>query len=389
MKLWLVFPLFALAQASCYDYEYYDPTTGASQGNACAAQQAKAASGGVTTVGQPTTLSQPFAPAALPSTTFGTSFAAPYAPVATTSVSAFPGAPVTSFAAPATSFAASAFPTSTVITPPAAVYTSPTTVAPYTVASAAPYTVASTVAAPYTVASTVAAPYTVASTVAAAYPVATPARTGATSSQAAEIQRLTAIAQKQNRQHEQNQRIVKRAAKDLSKASLINRVVAGAGNALPWYPAYRLNSQRKVADAYKSEKQIANRNANEAYQRYLSQPTGLNMLISKYSDLNADLKGAAYQYNVIDSGTFGQRLSTGLLGLSGGGLWNGVTQIITQKQQSEDLEDIQRQMKRVARQIKTTVQTAAQQAKGGAVIQPGSVQQRMMAMSTYGPQASG
>jgi len=389
MKLWLVFPLFALAHATCYDYEYYDPATGASQGNACAAQQAKAAAAaGGASVGQPTTFGQPLAssyPAALPSTTFGTTFAAPYTPVASTSVGVLSSAPVSSFA--------TSVPVSTSYAAPAAYPT-------YSTSAVLPPVVTTSVAAPYTVATTsVTAPYTVASTVAAPYTVAAPAAVssrpaGATSSQAAEIQRLAAIAQQQNQQHQVNQRIVKRASKDQSKATLINRIVAGPGNALPWYPAYRLNNQKKVVNAYRSEKQMANRNADDAYNRYLQDPSSLNMLISKYQDLNADLKGAAYQYNIVDAGTFGQNLAaTGLFGISGGGMWNGINQIVTQRKQSDDLQDIQRKMKHVARQITTQVQVVAQQAKAGAVaqpiVQPGSVQQRMMALSTYGPQVSG
>jgi len=323
MKLWLVFPLFALAQASCYDYEYYDPTTGASQGNACAAQQAKAAAGA--SVGQPTTLGQPLAPAALPSTTFGTTFAAPYAPVASTSVGVVSSAPIASYAS---------VPVSTTIAAPAFPAYSASTVLP-----------ATSIAAPYAVASTVGAAYTVAAPAAVVAPAVVSGAAGPTSSQAAEIQRLAAIAQQQNQQHQINQRIVKRASKDESKATLVNRLVAGPGHALPWYPAYRLTNQRKVVDAYRSEKQIANRNANDAYQRYLQDPSSLNMLISKYQDLNADLKGAAYQYNVVDSGTFGQNLAvTGLLGIGGGGIWNGVNQIVTERKQSDDLQDIQRKI---------------------------------------------
>jgi hypothetical protein len=147
-----------------------------------------------------------------------------------------------------------------------------------------------------------------------------------------------------------------------------------------------LSSQKRAAEAYKSEKRIANKNAEDAYQRFQTNPTQLNLLVSKYQDLNADLRGAAYQYNVVNSGTFGQRISSGsIFGGLGGGLLGGVTQIITQKKQSEDLQDIQRQMKRVARQIQVAAQSSAQQKSAG----QDSVQQRMMAMSVYGPARSG
>jgi len=175
---------------------------------------------------------------------------------------------------------------------------------------------------------------------------------------------------------------------------LFNRIIAGPNAATPFFPAVRLSLQKDVADAYKSEKRIANRNAEDAYQRFQSDPSRLNLLVSKYQDLNADLRDAAYQYNVVNSGTFGQRIaaSSGLFGGLGGGLLGGIgiTQIITQRQQSEDLQDIQRQMQRVQRQLAQEVQSRANangaNAGASAGLQQGSVQQRMMAMSVYGPQ---
>jgi len=187
---------------------------------------------------------------------------------------------------------------------------------------------------------------------------------------------------------------VDQASSELQRSSLVNTIVAGSGNAAPWYPAYRLGAQKDAAGAYKSESRIANKNANDAYQRYQQDPSRLNLLVSKYQDLNADLSDAAYHYNVINSGTFGQVISnTNLLGLGSlsGGLFGGLTQIITNRQQTEDLQNIQRQMQRIGRQIQTEAkaeeaQVKAQQQPTATVAAQGSVQQRMMAMSVYGPQ---
>jgi len=133
------------------------------------------------------------------------------------------------------------------------------------------------------------------------------------------------------------------------------------------------------------------KNADDAYKRYQADPNRLNLLVSKYQDLNADLRDAAYHYNVINSGTFGQQIiATSIFGLpTGSSLFEGITQIITQKQQTTDLNDIQLQMQRVAKQIQAEAKVQQQQASGAPVAQvaaQGSVQQRMMAMSVYGPQ---
>jgi hypothetical protein len=76
-------------------------------------------------------------------------------------------------------------------------------------------------------------------------------------------------------------------------------------------------------------------------------------------------------------------------GLFGGGLGSGLTisRIVTQKQQSQDLEDIQKQMKRLGRQIQTEAQAKISAAQGGSSSVPaqGSVQQRLMGISNYGP----
>jgi hypothetical protein len=202
-----------------------------------------------------------------------------------------------------------------------------------------------------------------------------------------QLQYYKNLGERQARQHKQNSRIVSKASSDLSRQSLVNRLVAGTGNTAPWFPAVRLGTQKKAAEAYKSEKHIANKNAEDAYQRYQEDPSRLNLLVSKYQDLNADLRDAAYHYNVINSGTFGQRVSTsiGLFGGSSGNLFNTFSQILTQRKESEDLQDIQRQMQRIGRQIQTEAKTAIQQKSGGVVAQ-GSIQQRMMATTVYGPQ---
>jgi len=392
MNFWLV-SLFTLAQASCYDYEYYDPDTQQSiPGNACA----KLAAGGapVATVGQPTqfatqpaaTFSTQFQPA---QTTFGT----PLQPAQTT-FSQFPqttfsspasfgttttpiyGAPVATFA-PVTTFASASTPvyssTPVYATAPAALSYGTTFSAP---AAAVSYGT-----------TTYAAPQTVVTQVRAS--VATPPARS-TAELAKDLQYYKELGERQARQHKQNARTVKDASSDLSRLSLVNTIVAGSGNAAPWYPTVRLGTQKDIVEAYKSEKRIANKNAEDAYQRYQKDPSRLNLLVSKYQDLNADLREAAYHYNVVNTGTFGQNIAKGGLfgglgglGGKGGGLFTGLTQIITQKKQSEDLQDIQRQMQRIALQIQSEVKAVAGQ-KSGTV--QGSVQQRMMAMNQYGPQ---
>lgn len=397
----LLIPLFfALAHGSCYDYEYYDPGTGASlPGNACAAQAAKAATAasGTAVVGQ-----------AAPQT-FGAS---------TTGFAA--AAPATSFGASTTSLGATSYGASTIVPPTyggltstpsygvaaAPMYAASTPV--YSSAPAAVYTSApagtlsttfgtpvygtSTISGAVYGASTISAPV-YGATVAAVRSPAVSAQSAASSQQLSpELQYYKQLGEKQAEQHKRNTRIVNQAAKDLSKSSLVNTLVAGSGHAAPFYPAVRLSYQKKVANAYKSEKNIAEKNANDAYQRYQQDPSRVNLLVSKYQDLNADLRDAAYHYNIVNSGTFGQQIATtSFLGI-GGSLINTVSQVVTQRQQTQDLQDIQRQMQRVQRQLQVEVQAAAQQQKAGttaAVPVQGSVQQRMMAMSVYGPAQRG
>jgi len=201
-----------------------------------------------------------------------------------------------------------------------------------------------------------------------------------------ELQYYKRLGQQQTRQHRINARDVSDASNEIGRASLVNTLVAGSGKTTPWFPIVRLGEQKQAAEAYRSEKQIANRNAQDAYQRYQQDPSHLNLLVSKYQDLNADLRDAAYHYNVINSGTFGQSIvRSGLFGGLGTGLFGGLTQIISQRQQTQDLQDIQRQMQRVARQIQTEARGAVQQQSGA----QNSVQQRLMAGTVYGPQQRG
>jgi len=160
------------------------------------------------------------------------------------------------------------------------------------------------------------------------------------------------------------------------------------------FAALRFGNQKRTVDALKSESRIANTNAQMAYQRYQQSPTRLNLLISKYSDLNADLRDAAHHFQVINSGTFGQSLksSFGLFGGTSSGLFggSGLVSFVVQKKERDELEDIQDRMKRVGRDIQNEVRQAQAQQKGqsaqvslSAGVQ-GSVAQRMVAMNTYG-----
>jgi hypothetical protein len=201
------------------------------------------------------------------------------------------------------------------------------------------------------------------------------------------IQRLKAIGEDNARLHRQNQRDSRDASEDLSRASLLNRVIAGPGAATSWFPWYRLSQQKKTASAYKSEARIADRNAHIAYEQYQANPTQLNALVSRYQDLNAQLHESAHHYNVINSGTFGQALNTGILGGLGGS--SLIAQVLTSRSENDDLQDIQQQMKRVARKITTVARSQSSTAKAQVQTQApqGSVQQRMMALSVYGPNA--
>jgi hypothetical protein len=210
---------------------------------------------------------------------------------------------------------------------------------------------------------------------------------------ASDVEYYKRLGEKQAREHRENSREVSDASQDLSRITLINRVVAGSGNAADWFVPARLIQQKRVVEAYRSEKQIANKNAQDAYQRYQKDPSRLNLLVSKYQDLNADLRESAFDFNVINSATFGQKIaaSTGLFGNVGGNLFGTLTQVITQRKQSEELRDIQRDMQRVARQIQQEARGAvsgAQAALSGAQAGQlqGSVQQRLMASTVYGPQ---
>jgi Trp operon repressor len=207
---------------------------------------------------------------------------------------------------------------------------------------------------------------------------------------------LKEIAERQAQQHRRNVRIVKDAQNDQRQQSIFDAILSpGSGNT-PWYPALRLGNQKRIADALRSEKRIAVQNANTAYQRYQENPTRLNLLVSKYSDLNADLKDASHHFNVVNSGTFGQRLSgtSSLFGIFGSA---GLTSILVQRKERDELEDIQDRMRRVASQIQTEVrvQTSAKSGTTGASAnlgvtqgQQGSVAQRMVALNSYGRPAA-
>jgi len=198
------------------------------------------------------------------------------------------------------------------------------------------------------------------------------------------------LGEEQQKDHKYNQRVVKQANKALSRSSLVNTIIAGSGNIAPWYPLYRLGQQKKIATAFQDEARIANRNADDAYDRFKQNPTRLNMLVSKYQDLNADLREAASHYNNVNTGTFGQRLTnTGFFG-AGSSLVNIISQTVVQRQEVEDLQDIQEDMNRIAQQIQGEVKrmqggSATASASANQQAGAGSVQQRMMAMSVYGP----
>jgi len=401
MTLWLLVPLFALAQASCYDYEYYDPTTGSSlPGNACA-------KAGVATTGQPVTVGTPISA----STTFSGSLAT--APVVGSSSISAPvyGTPVYSAPLSSTgtvygSAALSAAPLSA-----APVYSAPISTGIYGTASAplAATPVYGTVASSPIVTRSVATPVygtvsapaavTVSAPVVSARVTAAPRVATSSNGQSELSQQQIAyykrIGEQQQRDHKINQRIVKQANNQLARSSLVNRIAVGSGNVASWYPMYRLGQQKRVSDAFKDEVRIANRNADDAYDRFKQNPTRLNMLVSKYQDLNADLREAASHYNDVNAGTFGQRLtSTGLFG--GSSLTNIISQTLVTRQESEDLQDIQFDMNRIAQQIQMEVrrlqQTSSSSSSASAASASanqqqgaGSVQQRMMAMSVYGP----
>lgn len=403
MNFW-VFSLLTLAGASCYDYEYYDETTNvALPGNACLKQQANLASGQQIggqpigqQIGQP--FGQPIGQFAQPiGQQIGQPFGQPNGQYVQSTASYSPGLPtystdaslgtyVTSPAysvAAAPSFSSQTYGTTTI----SAAYPVTTTRLPSQTYGTTAVSTAYQVTSPVTTRLPTATYAPVAVKSSAVVTSQAQARSVAAPNQAqlsAELQYYKDLGERQARRHKQNSRIVKDASKDLSKLSLVNRVVAGAGNAAPWYPALRLGNQKEVAEAYRSEKRIANKNAEDAYQRFQKDPSHLNLLVSKYQDLNADLRDAAYQYNVINAGTFGQTLAVG--GLFGGGLGSGLTvsRLITQKQQSGDLEDIQRQMKRVGRQIQAEAQSKISAAKGATSTSQGSVEQRMMGMTVYG-----
>jgi len=387
--MWLLVPLFALAQASCYDYEYYDPTTGSSlPGNACAK------AGATATTGQPVA-----AAPVVGATTFSGSLAtAPVvgattysaAPVYGTPLAAAPAAPVYGtpvYGTPIVSSSIYGTPITTTVAASAPIYGTPIATTAIT---------ARTVATPIYGTTTVAAarPAAAVTVSAGAARGAAPqvGANGQTQLSKQQVQYYKQLGEEQQRDHKYNQRVVKQANDQLTRSSLVNTIIAGSGNIAPWYPLYRLGQQKKISNAFQDEVRIANRNADDAYDRFKQNPTRLNMLVSKYQDFNADLREAASHYNNVNTGTFGQRLTnTGIFG-TGSSLVNIISQTVVQRQEVEDLQDIQEDMNRIARQIQGEVKrlqggsaTASASANANAQTGQGSVPQRMMAMSVYGP----
>jgi hypothetical protein len=229
--------------------------------------------------------------------------------------------------------------------------------------------------------STTAVPYGVT----AANPVASAARTANAASAALasrpDIQALRAQAEQQQQQHKRNQRIVRDAQEDQRQVSLFDAVLFPGPGHSPAFAALRLGNQKRTAEALRSEKRIAIQNAQTAYQRYQQNPSQLNLLISKYADLNADLRDASHHFNVVNSGTFGQAMNSGLFGLGGSSF---LVSYVTQRRERDELEDIQRQMKRVASQITTLAKGAGALPQASAVAQ-GTVQQRLVGLKNYGP----
>jgi len=153
-------------------------------------------------------------------------------------------------------------------------------------------------------------------------------------------------------------------------------------------------------DALHSESRMANHNADIAYQTFQRSPSKLSLMVSKYSDLNADLYDASYHFNVINSGTIGSaNTATSILG----GFTNSlaINSLVIQRQETTKLTAIQKKMKRLQRQIQKEVQgqqNAAnakngggngggaynQQQNGPAALRPGSTQQRLVALNAYG-----
>jgi len=381
---WLLFPLFALAQASCYDYEYYDPDTGKSiPGNACAGQAAAGATAGAS-VGQPqtfqaapqasfastTTASPQFG---VPATQFGAAPAFSTTTQFTSAPAQFAAAPqfgaAPQFASSTPQFASSTpqFASSTPQFASSTQFGTPVYGAPAAVAVSSPVSFAAPVQ------------------VRAAAVAAPAAQKSSSSALSPELEYYKQLGIKQARQHKQNKKIVDEATQDLQRSSLVNTLTAGTSTNT-WYPVVRLEAQKDAAGAYKSEANIANKNADDAYKRYQKDPSRINLLVSKYQDLNADLRDAAYHYNVVNSGTFGQQIvQTNLFGLptASVGLFSQLTQLLTQKQQTQDLQKIQKQMARVATQIQSEAKTVA-----GAKSAPApqnTVQQRLMATTVYGP----
>jgi hypothetical protein len=189
-------------------------------------------------------------------------------------------------------------------------------------------------------------------------------------------QQLKAEANFQSRLHEYNSRVVKQASQDQTRLNLFDTILNPGGHS-EGFALLRFRNQARTVDALRSEKRIAAKNADLAYQRYREDPSHLNLLVSKYSDLNEQLRDASLQYNTVNAGTFGQTLRSSFK-LFGG---SSLTSLLVSRQETSNLQDIQRRMQRIGRQITNEVQARAR----GSQQTQGATAQRLVAMNAYGP----
>jgi len=200
-------------------------------------------------------------------------------------------------------------------------------------------------------------------------------------SQQANLQQLQAEASFQSKLHTYNSRVVTEASQDQTRLNLFDTLLNPGGHS-DGFAILRFRNQARTVDALRSEKRIAAQNADLAYQRYRQDPSRLNMLVSKYSDMNEQLRDASLQYNVVNAGTFGQTLHSSFTLLGGSSL----TSLLVSRQESTNLQDIQRRMKRTANQITQEVKAKTQQQKAvSSTSTQGSAAQRLVAMNSYGP----
>jgi hypothetical protein len=203
-------------------------------------------------------------------------------------------------------------------------------------------------------------------------------RAGPSQNNQANLQQLAAEANYQSRIHNYNSQVVSQASQDQTRLNLFDSLL-NPGHHSEGFAILRFRNQARTVDALRSEKRIAAHNADLAYQRYRQDPSHLNMLVSKYSDLNEQLRDASLQYNTVNAGTFGQTLHSSFSLFGGASL----TSLLVSRQESNNLQDIQYRMQRVARQITNEVK-AKQQATKAPQVQPQAAQ-RLVAMNAYGP----